>query len=123
MQNEFIQDNLVQGNFVQAGSVQDGDPIACSPEMMRARGVLETVKRAGLMLIPPEPSDEMVEAGVAVSGIGADRVRAVFRAMIAAADIARRMDTGTVTINHFGMAFGAPFAASSRIVRSDARNS
>ena len=27
----------------------------------------------------------------------------------AAADIARRMDTGTVTINHFGMAFGAPF--------------
>jgi betaine-aldehyde dehydrogenase len=27
----------------------------------------------------------------------------------AAADIARRMDTGTVTVNHFGMAFGAPF--------------
>lgn len=73
MQNEFFQDNLVQGN-----SVQDGDRISCSPEMMRALGVLDTVKRAGLMLIPPEPSDEMVEAGVAVSGIGADRVRAVF---------------------------------------------
>jgi betaine-aldehyde dehydrogenase len=27
----------------------------------------------------------------------------------AAADIARRMETGTVTVNHFGMAFGAPF--------------
>ncbi|MCB0986895.1 MAG: aldehyde dehydrogenase [Microthrixaceae bacterium] len=27
----------------------------------------------------------------------------------AAAAVARRMDTGTVTVNHFGMAFGAPF--------------
>lgn len=27
----------------------------------------------------------------------------------AAADVARRIDTGTVTVNHFGMAFGAPF--------------
>ncbi len=27
----------------------------------------------------------------------------------AAADVARRMETGTVTVNHFGMAFGAPF--------------
>jgi aldehyde dehydrogenase (NAD+) len=26
-----------------------------------------------------------------------------------AADVARRIDTGTVTVNHFGMAFGAPF--------------
>src|SRR5690606_26629734 len=25
----------------------------------------------------------------------------------AAADVARRMETGTVTVNHFGMAFGA----------------
>jgi hypothetical protein len=87
MQNEFLQDNLVQGNFVQGG-----DPIACSPEMMRALGVLETVKRAGLMLIPPEPSDEMVEAGVAVSGIGADRVRAVFQAMVAAGALEDRTE-------------------------------
>jgi hypothetical protein len=87
MQNEFFKDNLVQGNFV-----QDGDPIACSPEMMRALGVLETVKRAGLMLIPPEPSDEMVEAGVAVSGIGADRVRAVFQAMVAAGALEDRTE-------------------------------
>jgi aldehyde dehydrogenase (NAD+) len=27
----------------------------------------------------------------------------------AAADVARRIETGTVTVNHFGMAFGAPF--------------
>ena len=92
MQNEFIQDNLVQGNFVQASSVQDGDSMSCSPEMMRALGVLETVKRAGLMLIPPEPSDEMVEAGVAVSGIGADRVRAVFQAMVAAGALEDRAE-------------------------------
>ena len=25
------------------------------------------------------------------------------------ADIARQMETGTVTVNHFGMAFSAPF--------------
>jgi hypothetical protein len=87
MQNEFFKDNLVQGNFV-----QDGDPISCSPEMMRALGVLETVKRAGLMLIPPEPSDEMVEAGVAVSGIAADRVRAVFQAMVAAGALEDRTE-------------------------------
>lgn len=82
MQNEFIQDNLVQ----------DGDPIACSPEMTRALGVLETVKRAGLMLIPSEPSEEMVRAGVAVSGIGADRVRAVFQAMVAAGALEDRAE-------------------------------
>ncbi|GEO38574.1 hypothetical protein SAE02_27220 [Skermanella aerolata] len=47
--------------------------------------MLDVIRRAGLVVVPPDPTDEMVEAGIAVSGIGADRVRAVFQAMLAAA--------------------------------------
>ena len=53
--------------------------------MTEALGVLDIVRKAGLMMVPPDPTDEMVEAGMAVSGIGADRVRAVFRAMLSTA--------------------------------------
>ena len=35
-----------------------------------------------LSLVPPDPTDAMVAAGMAVSGISAERTRAVFRAMI-----------------------------------------
>lgn len=75
MQNEIIQDNVVP----------DGDRLACSPVMTEALGVLDIIRKAGLVMVPPDPTDEMVEAGMAVSGIVADRVRAVFQAMLAAA--------------------------------------
>jgi hypothetical protein len=75
MQNEVIQDNVVP----------DGDRLVCSPVMTEALCVLDIIRKAGLVMVPPDPTDEMVEAAMAVPGIGADRVRAVFRAMLAAA--------------------------------------
>ena len=39
-------------------------------------------RKTGLALVPPEPTDEMVAAGMAASGVGAEQVRAVYSAMV-----------------------------------------
>jgi hypothetical protein len=53
-----------------------------SAEMEAALSVLDVIGKTGLALVPPEPTDEMVAAGMAVSGVGAEQVRAVYSAML-----------------------------------------
>jgi|tagenome__1003787_1003787.scaffolds.fasta_scaffold14845776_1 hypothetical protein len=57
-----------------------------SPLMEHALDMVEFMGRAGLVTVPREPTDGMVIAGMEVSQVAEERVRAIFRAMIAAAD-------------------------------------
>ncbi|QQP90748.1 hypothetical protein IGS68_05855 [Skermanella sp. TT6] len=49
-----------------------------------ALDVLGLLKDCGVTLTEIEPTDAMIAAGMAVSGIGEERTRATFRAMVAA---------------------------------------
>ncbi|WP_158045880.1 hypothetical protein [Skermanella pratensis] len=57
---------------------------APSAVMTLALDVVGLLRDTGLAVVEPEPTPAMVAAGVAASGLGADRVRAVFKAMLAA---------------------------------------
>jgi hypothetical protein len=57
-------------------------PVTVSAEMEAALGVLDVIRKTGLALVPPEPTDEMVAAGMAVSGVSAEQARAVYGAML-----------------------------------------
>ena len=69
---------------MQDNNYPTGEHIAPSPEMTLALDFLSTIQQTGLALVPPDPTNTMVAAGMAVSGISADRARAVFQAMIVA---------------------------------------
>ena len=69
---------------MQDNNYPTGEHTAPSPEMTLALDFLSTIQQTGLALVPPDPTDAMVAAGMAVSGISAERTRAVFRAMIVA---------------------------------------
>jgi hypothetical protein len=56
-----------------------------SREMEEALGVLDVLKETGLALVPPDPTDEMVMAGMVASGASAEQTRAVYIAMLASA--------------------------------------
>jgi hypothetical protein len=57
-----------------------------SPLMNHALDVVEAMCRAGLVTVPREPSDGMVLAGMDAAGVKEPQARAIFRAMVAAAD-------------------------------------
>lgn len=59
---------------------------AMSPLGERALDMVEYMGKSGLTTTPRDPTDEMVAAGMAVSGISEAQVRAIFTAMIAAYD-------------------------------------
>jgi hypothetical protein len=68
---------------MQEDDISDGgEPDSPSP-LALALDVLSVLKHAGLTTVECEPTAEMVAVGVAVSGNGPERVRAMFRAMIA----------------------------------------
>jgi len=70
---------------MQQDDIPDGGRTIPSPALVCALNVLSIVKDTGLALVPPDPTDAMVAAGMAVSGASAEQTRAVYRAMIAAA--------------------------------------
>ncbi|UEM07966.1 hypothetical protein JL101_034490 (plasmid) [Skermanella rosea] len=55
-----------------------------SSAMTQALDILGQLRDFGVTLTEVEPTDAMVAAGMAVSGIDAERTRAIFRAMVAA---------------------------------------
>ena len=72
------------------GTAPSPDQTAAAPSpltsslMAHALDVVGLLRDTGLAVIEPEPTSAMVAAGMAASGLGADRVRAVFKAMLAA---------------------------------------
>ena len=54
--------------------------------MEHALDMVEFIGRTGLVTVPREPTDGMVIAGMEVSQVGEEQARAIFRAMVAAAD-------------------------------------
>jgi hypothetical protein len=66
---------------------EDASDEACpgsSSVMTQALDVISLLKHARLTVVESEPTDAMIAAGMAVSGVSAERTRAVFRAMLAA---------------------------------------
>jgi len=66
---------------------EDASDEACpgsSCVMTQALDVISLLKHARLTVVESEPIDAMIAAGMAVSGVSAERTRAVFRAMLAA---------------------------------------
>jgi hypothetical protein len=55
-----------------------------SPLMVQALDVIGLLMDTGLAVVEAEPNDNMVAAGMAPSGLGEDRVRTIFKAMLAA---------------------------------------
>lgn len=55
-----------------------------SSAMTQALDIVGKLRDFGVTLTEAEPTDAMVAAGMAVSGIDAERTRAIFRAMVAA---------------------------------------
>lgn len=65
----------------------DAPDAACpspSPLLSQALDVIGLLRDAQLTVVEAEPTEAMIAAGMAVSGICAERTRAVFRAMLAA---------------------------------------
>ncbi|UEM22761.1 hypothetical protein JL100_008450 [Skermanella mucosa] len=67
---------------------QDDDPNGAAKARSRlldtALGIVEVLRDHRITVTEAEPTDAMVAAGMAVSGLGAEQVRAIFRAMLAA---------------------------------------
>ncbi|QQP88687.1 hypothetical protein IGS68_22110 [Skermanella sp. TT6] len=64
--------------------MQDDDN-SNSPLMAHALDVIGLLKDTRLTVIESEPTDAMIAAGMAVAGTSAERTRAIFMAMLAAA--------------------------------------
>ena len=70
--------------------MNDTDDPAGRPEQTPSRaldealGIVGLLRQSGVTMTEAEPTSAMLAAGMAVSGLDADRVRAVFRAMLAA---------------------------------------
>ncbi|UEM05428.1 hypothetical protein JL101_008325 [Skermanella rosea] len=64
----------------------DLDRAADAPSRLldTALGIVEALRDYSITVTEAEPTDAMVAAGMAVSGLGAEQVRAIFRAMLAA---------------------------------------
>lgn len=62
----------------------DGAAVAPSRLLDTALGIVEALRDYNITVTEAEPTDAMVAAGMAVSGLGAEQVRAIFRAMLAA---------------------------------------
>ena len=62
----------------------DGAADAPSRLLDTALGIVEALRDHSITVTEAEPTDAMVAAGMAVSGLGAEQVRAIFRAMLAA---------------------------------------
>ena len=75
----------MQNDTADASGAGDSTDVADpSPVMTLALDVVGLLRDTGLAVVEPEPTSAMVTAGMAASGLGADRVRAVFKAMLAA---------------------------------------
>jgi hypothetical protein len=60
------------------------DPAPMSPQAELALDVVEMISKSGLTTIPHDPTDNMIAAGMEVSGVTAEQARTIFKAMLAA---------------------------------------
>jgi len=62
------------------------DQAPLSPALELALDVVDIMRESGMATIPYTPTDDMVNAGIEISGATEEQVRTIFRAMLAACD-------------------------------------